>query len=336
MILNERGLSEMEQAAIFQQQSQIQLPIDAIFIESYQTIVVLSKSNIRMYSSRNGRLIKQLDDELGVGSSGFGDLTSMCIDEKHRKLYIGDTRGLVRIINVNNGVLLGELEWSEDVIEKLNEGNRANSELCAIKFFSQPHANGDQNFMLISGQVNNRIAVWDVNESEETEMIRTGWGGQVLKEDIITINSSEHHGMIATGGVQGTICLWDFELFRMIGVLLGSRGGVSCLEFAGKYPLLISCSQFGVVSVFTIRGSPNELKNTCIGRFVNLNSNHDGLYQNVCITSCFVRVRENPNYIFRKKKKKENITLNSSGESVTSESESDESIVKFFQTEVRI
>lgn len=75
----------------------------------------------------------------------------MCIDEKHRKLYIGDTRGLVRIINVNNGVMLGELEWSEDVVEKLNEGSRANNELCAIKFFSQPHANGDQNFMLISG-----------------------------------------------------------------------------------------------------------------------------------------------------------------------------------------
>ena len=64
----------------------------------------------------------------------------------------------------------------------------------------------------------------------------------------------------------------------MIGVLLGSRGGVSCLEFAGKYPLLISCTQLGVVSVFTIRGSPHELKNTCIGRFVNLNSDHDGFY----------------------------------------------------------
>lgn len=32
-------------------------------------------------------------------------------------------------------------------------------------------------------------------------MIRTVWGGSVLKEDVITIASSEHHGIIATGGV---------------------------------------------------------------------------------------------------------------------------------------
>lgn len=126
------------------------------------------------------------------------------------------------------------------------------------------------------------------------------------------------------------ICLWDFELFRLVGVLLGSRGGVSCLEFAGRYPLLISCSQFGVVSVFTIRGSPHELKNTCIGRFINLNSDYDGFYKNTCITSCFVRIRENPNYIYRQKKKKKKIGFNSSGDSVTSESEYTQSRVKFF------
>ena len=103
-------------------------------------------------------------------------------------------------------------------------------------------------------------------------MIRTVAGGNVFKEDIITIATSEHHSMIATGGVLGTICLWDFELFKLIRVLKGSIGGVNCLEFAEKYPLLISCSELGVICIFTIRGAPNEIKNICIARFVNLNS----------------------------------------------------------------
>ena len=81
-----------------------------------------------------------------------------------------------------------------------------------------------------------------MNETDNSEMIRTVSGGHVFKEDILTIASSEHHSIIATGGVLGTICLWDFELFKLIGVLKGNKGGVSCLEFAEKYPLLISCS----------------------------------------------------------------------------------------------
>ena len=115
------------------------------------------------------------------------------------------------------------------------------------------------------------MSVWDVNDSEDADMIRTVSGGNVFKEDIMTIASSEHHSIIATGGVQGTICLWDFELFKLIGVLAGCRGAVCFLEFADHFPLIVACTQLGVISVFTIRGAPNEIKNVCIGRFVNLN-----------------------------------------------------------------
>ena len=96
--------------------------------------------------------------------------------------------------------------------------------------------------MLITAQGSNRVSVWDVNDSENAELIRTLSGGKVFREDIITIASSEHHSMIATGGVQGTIYLWDFELFKLIGVLTGSRGGVCFLEFADKFPLLFACT----------------------------------------------------------------------------------------------
>ena len=150
MILNERGLSEMEQASAFQQVSQIQTPIDAIFVESYQTIIVLSKTNLRIYNTRNGRLIKIIEN-LGGDQSDYGELTSMCLDHPHRKLFIGDSRGAVRIFNVNSGVLMSELELSDEAQERMNEtGTRVNKELCALRFFNA-QTDDEQNFMLITG-----------------------------------------------------------------------------------------------------------------------------------------------------------------------------------------
>jgi hypothetical protein len=150
MILNERGMSEMEQASTYQQVSLIQAPIDALFVESYQTVLVLSKTNLRIYSTRNGRLINIIEN-LGGDQSDYGELTSMCLDHPHRKLFIGDSRGVVRIFNVNSGVLMSELQMSEETQSKINEsGPRINKELCALTFFNA-QIDDDQNFMLITG-----------------------------------------------------------------------------------------------------------------------------------------------------------------------------------------
>jgi len=77
---------------------------------------------------------------LGGEQSQYGELTSMCLDKPHRKLFIGDSRGTVRIFNVNSGVFMSELEISDEVKEKIKEptGLRKNNELCALNFFNVP------------------------------------------------------------------------------------------------------------------------------------------------------------------------------------------------------
>ena len=60
-------------------------------------------------------------DNLGGDLSKYGDLTTMCLDEKHRKVFIGDTNGDIRAFNVNNGVELGVLKLSDEIIKKLEK-----------------------------------------------------------------------------------------------------------------------------------------------------------------------------------------------------------------------
>lgn len=102
---------------------------------------MLSKTNLRIYNTRNGRLIKIIEN-LGGDQSEYGELTSMCLDKPHRKLFIGDSRGTVRIFNVNSGVFMSELEISDEVKEKIIEpaGLRRNNELCTLNFFNVPSA----------------------------------------------------------------------------------------------------------------------------------------------------------------------------------------------------
>jgi WD40 repeat protein len=280
----------MEQASIHQQKTQILPAIDALFVESYKTIIVLTKNSLRVYNSSNGRMIRIIQ---GITSKGQGDLCCMTLDDKHRMLYVGDTRGGIRVFNVSNGALISCLEASEQARNAINEqAGSTNKELCALRFFSAPSDNQKPNQMLITGQGNSRVSCWDVNKVTETDLIRSVSGEKVFHEDILTIAASEHHCLIATGGVNGTICLWDFELFRLDKVLLGNRGGVTFLAFAEQYPLLVSCTQQGVISLFTIR-SASELKNRCIARFVNLIAGPDGIMRNCGITCASLTIKPN-------------------------------------------
>ena len=66
--------------------------------------------------------------------------------------------------------------------------------------------------------------------------------------------------MIATGGQFGTILVWDFELFKVIGVLIGSKLAITAIEFVENYPLLVSVGKCGIISVYAIRGSPSSIR----------------------------------------------------------------------------
>ena len=56
MILNEKGLSELDQAAIEQKNALVTPPLDVAYVEAYQTFVVMTKDSLRVYNGKNGRL----------------------------------------------------------------------------------------------------------------------------------------------------------------------------------------------------------------------------------------------------------------------------------------
>jgi WD40 repeat protein len=80
-----------------------------------------------------------------------------------------------------------------------------------------------------------------------------------------------HLNLVATGSSNGEVTLYDFELSRIIGILIDHKGqddekNSSCtaLEFLSPYPLLASASFDCTVSIWGVRGCPLKLYNVCL------------------------------------------------------------------------
>lgn len=67
---------------------------------------MLSKDSMRVYNGNNGRLRMYLDKILEVDerTGAMSELSSMCLNQEHRMVFIGDIHGGIRVFNVNTGL----------------------------------------------------------------------------------------------------------------------------------------------------------------------------------------------------------------------------------------
>lgn len=77
---------------------------------------------------------------------------------------------------------------------------------------------------------------------------------QGAHEEEITILAYNYHlSLIATGCINGEIAIYDFEMSRLDGLLIGHTGDITALEFVSPYPLLISASMDCNVCIWGVR-----------------------------------------------------------------------------------
>ena len=106
---------------------------------------------------------------------------------------------------------------------------------------------------------------------------------------------SEHLSIIATGTIFGNILVWDFELFKVESIFVGSKMAITAIEFVKEYPLMIAASVSGIISIYAVRGAPRRLRHLCLGRFLNVGYDSDK-YTNIPITGITVELVPNPRY----------------------------------------
>ena len=57
----------------------------------------------------------------------------MCLDKKHRKLYLGDIDGVIRCFNVSTGLCIKAIEPTREMLQKVNEyTSKVNREVVGL------------------------------------------------------------------------------------------------------------------------------------------------------------------------------------------------------------
>lgn len=94
-----------------------------------------------------------------------------------------------------------------------------------------------------------------------------------------------HLSLVATGCINGEIAIYDFEMSKVEGLLLGHSGDITALEFFSPYPLLISASMDCHVCIWGVRPIAEKYLNVCIKRYMNFSWNKQTQKEVPCIVS---------------------------------------------------
>lgn len=110
--------------------------------------------------------------------------------------------------------------------------------------------------------------VYDECDPEESQLLRKVHGGHI--EEITILAFSHHLSLVATGSINGEIALYDFEMSKIEGLLIGHTGDITAMQFVEPYPLMISASMDFTVCMWGVRPSPAKYLNICLKRYQNV------------------------------------------------------------------
>ena len=231
--------------------------------------MIVTRKQIRYYDPSDGSLVKVLSNFLKKKNAN--DIWSFCLDDRHRKFFIGDLFGNINAYNVSSGAHIKTVEYTGYNIS--NVLDKTSSEVTSLHFLKLLN-----NLLLFSSTWDSYIKAFDEDEPEESTLLRRSKGAlqiiDIKPEDdwmkIITVLViDEHLGLIATGSSIGKIAIWDLESFKIEAFLTGNSKEITSMAFVTPYPLLVASCSDGYIWIYGVRGIDLECKYSCLRRIIN-------------------------------------------------------------------
>lgn len=223
-------------------------PFDAEFNKHYKMIVIVTKIDVRLHDCASGQMVRIFSQF--ASNSRPVTLTSFCMEGNHRKFYVGDNSGSVRTYNVGNGVYIKSVTEGEQMKGKdpdvSSQPIQNKREISGLEFV-------DADQLLISSSLDSVINVYDEEDPDMSVCLRSTQGGSG-ESPIVCMRYSEHLSLLATGASNGSVVVWDYERTRVEAVCTAHSRAIAELQFVSAHPLLLSCSNEGLVCMWGVRG----------------------------------------------------------------------------------
>lgn len=240
---------------------------------------------MRIYDILTGKLRKVFTDLTDERFSA-SDLSSFAFGGKHRKFYLGDNSGLMRVYNMKNGEFIHRVNGHDDEQrsnmmrdwdKKKPTKKLENSEISQLLYLNDEK-------VLITASWDSTIKIYDESESDESTLLRV-MSGAHRDSDINAMAYSSHLNLLATGSGNGLIAVWDLDLVKLEQVCLGHTSEITAIQFAEPFPIMISSSSDGSICIWGVRPCVELYRYKCIMRILNSVWRDDGTEVRHGITS---------------------------------------------------
>ena len=222
------------------------------------SFISVSSNEIKIWNAKNGSMQRSYK-RLG-GDADNVELTTVCLDDRQRKIIIGDHIGFVGVYDYLNGA---DLKWFNYTDHSRPGPDRAHGQVVSSLVYCSDHK------VVISASWDRTVCVHDERVADTGILLRTMTGGHAA--DITTLAYSRYLSMIASGSSDGYICLWDFEFGRLNGTC-EHYSSVTCVEFMDPFPMLVSSHADGTVCIWTTQSELQQKASCrCVASWQNRN-----------------------------------------------------------------
>lgn len=246
-------------------------PIKVEFNKYYMTFYVCTTKDVRIYSCRNGELIKVFKNLRNNTNEQEAKIKYFSFEDRHRKFYLGFSHGAIQLFNAGNGSMIKRIGEYEEEKEGITQQRYDHSSEISNIFYEE------DNQILITTGLDSLINIYSEEDPEESIKLRTLKGGHKIQErynQILSFDFCQYLNLFATGSSDGLVTVWDFELSKVDEVLylrnVDKDKVYDCLslKFFAPFPILASMYSDGSIYLWGVRPS-NKFRGDCFMRFRN-------------------------------------------------------------------
>lgn len=217
------------------------IPLMCLYNSLYNTFITAHPSCIKIWSCANGKLVRVFRNLTP------DDITTMQLDNKKRKLFLGDSKGRVVTFKVKNG-------------SKIKKFKKHKGEVTSLIFWSECR-------YLISSSWDHKVHVHDDSRGGDKGSIRFD---QIKHNDIV--NGIDLKGKIkgkylASCSDDGTILITNLRTLRQEAELIGHDGEVKAVKFLNPHNCLVATDLVGFFYFWAV--APSNMKNTLLLKLPN-------------------------------------------------------------------
>lgn len=202
------------------------------------SITVAMYNKITMsFVTASGRTVKEWNALTGMLENEYIDITdsnitSMCLDHRQRRLFIGDHTGKILVINYSNGAKMKELDRHKSEVTELLYLDDA-TEVYSCSW---------------DGTLVNHIDKMGARTTTERRV-------HDHTKDITCMSVSTEYGIVASGSLDTYVYVYDLHLGSYIGRCEFHEGGITSLCFIDHYPILIVGDDTGRICFWLLKPS---------------------------------------------------------------------------------